>query len=180
MHGEKSTFMPTRYLLDKVIVRYALDGMVSLSLGRTLSKEQLAALKLLHRSAPGQVELYLSPASANILGKLQRIGRFDVIVQGSMDRVQIATPTRYFTRWSRRLRQFGFSPEDARMLALASFSTNEDRNILGMHNFITYDHPLANLWGQRYNEIEARLNAMRSQLHSPYDYVQLPELELLK
>ncbi len=26
MHGEKATFMPTRYLLDKVIVRYALDG----------------------------------------------------------------------------------------------------------------------------------------------------------
>jgi hypothetical protein len=40
VHGEKATFMPTRYLLDKVIVRYALDGMLSLSLGRTLSKEQ--------------------------------------------------------------------------------------------------------------------------------------------
>lgn len=172
--------MPTRYLLDKVIVRYTLDGMVSLTLGRTLSEEQLAALQLLQGAAPGQVELYISPASANILGKLQRIGRFDVIIQRFLDRVQIATPTRYFTRWSRRLRQFGFSPEDARMLALASFGTNADRNILGMHDFITYDHPLANLWRQRDNEIEARLDAMRRQLRSPYDHVQLPKLQLLK
>ena len=59
--------MPTRCLLDKVVVRYTLDGMVSLSLGRTLTDEQLAALELFQSSAPGQVELYLSPASANIL-----------------------------------------------------------------------------------------------------------------
>jgi hypothetical protein len=34
----------TRYLLDKVIVRYTLDGMLSLSLGRDLTEQQAAAL----------------------------------------------------------------------------------------------------------------------------------------
>lgn len=32
-----------------------------------------------------------------------------------------------------------------------------------MHGFITYDHPLVNLWQQRHDEIARRFNAMRRQ-----------------
>jgi hypothetical protein len=35
----------TRCLLDKVIVRYTLDGMLSLSLGRDLIEQQIAAIQ---------------------------------------------------------------------------------------------------------------------------------------
>lgn len=172
--------MTTRYLLDKDVVRYTMDGMVHLSLGRELTDEQLAALQLFQSSAPGQVDLYLSPASANILGRLQSIGRFDAIIQVFLRRVQIAMPTHYFTRWSRRLHQFGFTPEDARLLALGTFGTNHRRDILGMHYFVTNDHPLTNLWRQRQTEIERRFNAMSRQLSAPYDQARLPKLQLLK
>jgi hypothetical protein len=50
---------PTRCLLDKVVVRYTLDGMLSLSLGRELTAQQLAALQLLLSSSPGKAELFI-------------------------------------------------------------------------------------------------------------------------
>lgn len=95
--------VPTRYLLDKVIVRYTLDAMLSLSTGRDLSDQ----------------------------------------------------------------------------LALASFSTNHARDILGMHSFVTYDHPLVNLWQQKQDQIARRFDAMRRQLNAPYDHAELPGVELM-
>ena len=90
-----------RCLLDKVVVRYTLDGLLNLSLGRDVTSQQFAALQLFQSSASGQVDLFIAPASANILGRLQSISRFDAIIQVLLRRTQIATPTRYFTRWSR-------------------------------------------------------------------------------
>ena len=95
-----------RCLLDKVVVRYTLDGLLNLSLGRDVTSQQFAALQLFQSSASGQVDLFIAPASANILGRLQSISRFDAIIQVLLRRTQIATPTRYFTRWSRRLREY--------------------------------------------------------------------------
>jgi hypothetical protein len=170
---------PTRCLLDKVVVRYTLDGMLNLSLGRDLTGQQVAALRLFQSAATPPVQRFIAPASANILGRLQSIPRFARLIQVFLSRAPIATPTRYFTRWSRRVREFGFSPEDAWLLALGSFCTNQNRDILGMHCFITYDHPLVNLWHQEHNALERRLNAMRRQLTAPYNLVQLPSVQLL-
>jgi len=169
----------TRYLLDKVIVRYTLDGMLSLSSGKDLTDQQAAAIRLFQRATTQPVDLFIAPASANILGRLQNIPRFAPLIQLFLRHTQIATPTRYFTRWSRRVGEFGFSPEDARMLALGSFSTNQAGDILGMHGFITYDHPLVNLWDRKHDEIARRLIAMRRQLNEPYDLVELPSVQLL-
>lgn len=171
--------VPTRYLLDKVIVRYTLDGMLSLSIGRDLSDQQAAAIRLFQRATTQPVDLFIAPASASILGRLQTIPRFAPLIQLFVQRTQVATPTRYFMRWSRRVHELGFSPEDARMLALASFSTNNARDILGMHSFVTYDHPLVNLWEQKQDQIARRFDAMRRQLNAPYDHAELPGVELL-
>lgn len=46
----------TRYLLDKVIVRYTLDGMVSLSLGRDLTDPQAAAIRLFQSATTQPVD----------------------------------------------------------------------------------------------------------------------------
>lgn len=169
----------TRYRLDKVVVRYTLDGMLSLSLGRDLTEQQIAAIQLFQGAAARSVDLFIAPASANILGRLQSIPRYDPLIQLFLRRTQVASPTRYFTRWSRRVREFGFAPEDARMLALGSFSTNQARDVLGMHCFITYDHPLVNLWDRKHDEITRRINAMRRQLTAPYDLVEVPNVQLL-
>ena len=147
--GRKSMSTPTRCLLDKVssVIRYTLDGMLNLSLGRALTGQQVAALRLFQSAATPSVQLFIAPASANILGRLQSVPRFAPLIQVFLSR-RHRHPTRSFTRWSRRVREFGFAPEDARMLALGSFCTNQDRDILGMRCFITYDHPLVNLWNQ--------------------------------
>ncbi len=88
----------------------------------------------------------------------------------------MSSPTRYFKRWSRRLRDFGFTPEDTRILALASFGTSGGRDVLGMHWVATYDQPLMNLWTSKQTEIENRLDAMRRQLLPPYNQVKLPRV----
>ena len=53
--------MPARtpYLLDKVIVRYTLDGMLSLSLGRDLTDQQIAAFRLFQNAATRSVDLFI-------------------------------------------------------------------------------------------------------------------------
>lgn len=169
----------TRYLLDKVIVRYTLDGMLSLSLGRDPTNPQAAAIRLFQSATTQPLDLFVAPASAHILDRLRTTPRVAPLIHLFVQRTQIAIPTRYFTRWSRRVREFGFSPEDARMLALSSFSTNGARSILGMHSFITYDHPMVNLWDGKHAEIERRFNAMRRQLAAPYNQIVLPSVQLL-
>lgn len=169
----------TRCLLDKVIVRYTLDGMLSLSSGRDPTDQQAAAIRLFQSATTQPIDLFIAPASSNILARLQIVPRVAPLIHLFVQHTQIAIPTRYFTRWSRRVREFGFSPEDARMLALGSFSTNDERSILGMHSFITYDHPLVNLWDGKRAEIERRLNAMRRQLAAPYKQIELPSVQLL-
>ena len=57
-----------------------------------------------------------------------------------------------------------------------SFGTSRRRDILGMHFVATYDHPLINQWLLQENKIGERLEAMRRDLHPPYDQVALPQV----
>lgn len=166
-----------RCLLDKVVARRATEGLLKLAEGRSLTEEELCAVDLLHSAAPRQIQLFISPASNNVLTRLQGISHYSSIIQTFLSRTEVAVPSRYFKRWSRRVRGFGFTPEDARVLALASFGTNEEHEFLGMPWFATYDRALMNLWDRKHSEIEKRLTAMRRQLSPPYDQVRLPEVE---
>jgi len=167
----------TRCLLDKVVARRAVEGLLRLAEGDDLSDEELWAVDLLQTAAARRLRLFVAPASDHVLECLRELPRYAFVIQAFRNRTEVAVPTRYFKRWSRRLRVFGFTPEDARILALASFGTCGSHDVLGIHWIATYDRPLMNLWRLKHTEIELRLDAMRRQLVTPYDQVALPHVQ---
>jgi hypothetical protein len=167
-----------RCLLDKVAARYALEGILKLAQGQDPSREELFTLDLLARASPQTLTLFISPATANILQSLMQLPRYSNIIQLFLDRVNVALPTRYHKRWARRLREVGFTREDAALLALATFSTNKDSSILGMRFVATFDQPMINHWSVQQPVIQGRLDRMRNDLHPPYSLAILPHVLL--
>ena len=167
---------PTRCLLDKVVARRMVEGLLRVSEGGRLSIQELFAVDLLYRSPQRQIQLFITPASKHVLDLLQIMPRYSAVIRVFLSRTAGIFPTRYFTRWSRRLREIGFTPEDARVLALASFGSGEARDIIGMQWVATYDQPMINLWTLDHAAIEKRLKAMRDQLPSPYHQASLPKV----
>ena len=51
-----------------------------------------------------------------------------------------------FKRWTRRLKEYGFTKEDAEVLALATFGTTLNGDILGMHILATSDQPMESMF----------------------------------
>jgi hypothetical protein len=90
--------------------------------------------------------------------------------------VGVAFPARYFKRWARRLQQYGFTPEDASVLALATFGTDKDTSILSMHGVVTFDQPMMTQWTVQCPAIQAHLSAMLQDLPIPYCHAALPEV----
>lgn len=86
------------------------------------------------------------------------------------------TPTRYNKRWTRRLREYGFSAEDAKVLSLATFGSDEANTILSVNFVATFDQPLLNNWEIHQSAIQSRLNAMKSDIAAPYNQAMLPQV----
>ena len=105
------------------------------------------------------------------------LARYGGIIRLFRDRMQVALPARYFTRWSRRLRDFGFTPEDAAVLALGTFGTNESGTILGMDYIATFDQPVIRHWATRQGAIRERWQTMKGDLPAPYRDAPLPDVQ---
>jgi hypothetical protein len=168
--------VPTRCLLDKVVARRILEGLLKLAEGRDLTEEELWAIDLLWRAKGQDIRLFVTGGTVNILRRLASLPRYAAVVAAFMGRIEEVQPTRYFQRWARRLREFGFTREDAHVLALASFGTGRSRDILGMHFVATYDQPLITQWSLQEDRIRERLEVMRRELQPPYDRVALPQV----
>ena len=69
-------------------------------------------------------------------------------------------------------------PEDASVLALATFGTDKEGCILGMHMVVTFDQPMVTHWAVQYTAIQTRLAAMQQELLMPYRQARLPEVLL--
>jgi len=165
-----------RCLLDKVVVRRSLEGLLKLAEGRDLTEEELWAIDLLQRAKGQDIQLFVTGGTVNILRQLEALPRYSGVVAAFLGRTEETQPTRYFKRWARRLREFGFTREDAHVLALASFGTSRRKNVLGMHFVATHDQPLINQWSLQQNKIGERLEAMRRDLQPSYDRVTLPQV----
>lgn len=165
-----------RCLLDKVVARRSLEGLLKLAEGRDLTEEELWAIDLLQRAREQDIGLFVTAGTVNILRRLEALPRYSAVVAAFLRRIEEAQPTRYFKRWARRLRRFGFTREDAQVLALASFGTGRGRDFLGMHFVATYDQPLINQWSLQESKIKERLEAMRRDLQPPYNRVTLPQV----
>jgi hypothetical protein len=160
-----------RCLLDKVIVRYTFSGLLKLSHQLPPNQVEAFSLDLYKHSS---VQLFMVTSTHHRLQQLQRLPRYLPLIQAFYRRVQVLHPSRYFKRWSRRLRGYGFSREDAAVLALATFGTDESGDIIGTYFVATYDQPMMTNWIRRGDEIADHLAAMRRDLPEPYDQVSLP------
>jgi hypothetical protein len=161
-----------RYLLDKNIVRHSIIGLRDRR-QRPLTELELGALAFWRAAEEGNDELFISSASFQILQRLAQ----QPAAQAFLDVVYILHPAKYYLRWSRRIRETtGLAREDAAMVALASFGTDERDVVLGVEWLITYDRPLINGYQNYFSRLERRLRAMKSQLQAPYSLVTLPRL----
>lgn len=161
-----------RYLLDKNIVRYVLQGLLYGQV-RPLSALEFSSLSFLQLAERHQAQLFIIWASFRVLRQLQRFDEVHIF----LDSVDTLFPTRYYVRWTRRLRESsGLSREDAGMIALSTFGTDETEHILGTHYLVTYDQAMINGYQHHHTTLHRRLTAMTRQLSSPYQQATLPRL----
>jgi hypothetical protein len=165
----------TRCLLDKVTARRILEGLLKLAEARDLTVDEVFALDLFERAAENRLRLFVIPSTDALLRQLRELPRYSALIDLFLSRVDTALPTRYFKRWARRLQDYGFTPEDAHVLSLATFSTNEQRTILGQHYLATFDRPMIQQWATMLDSIEAHLATMRPDLPEPYSRARLPQ-----
>jgi len=165
-----------RCLLDKVTARYLLQGLRKIGEQQTPTHEEIATLDFFAVTLQGDVRLYIAPPTANVLLQLAQTPRYTVLIQFVLRRVYIARPVRYFTRWARRLRDLGFTREDAAILALATFGSDATDETLGMDYVATFDGPMINHWITRQTTIQARLTAMRADIPAPYNQALIPQV----
>jgi len=109
-----------RCLLDKVTARHIMGGLVKLSEGRSTTDAESFALDLYNRTAPSGIALFILPQTERVLRYLERLPHYAPLILLFRSQTQVTYPTRYFKRWARRLRDYGFTREDAGVLAIGS------------------------------------------------------------
>jgi len=167
---------PLRCLLDKVVARRIMEALLKLASAQDLIAEEVDALSLYERSDVRWLQLFMAPPTDHILARLVLSTPYAPLIALFRTHAEVARPTRYFKRWSRRLRDQGFTREDAAILALGTFGTSPAADVLGMHFVATLDRPMLNHWQTRQRTIQERLVAMQRQLDPPYRDAFLPQI----
>ena len=167
----------TRLLLDKSIVRRYFEGVSALARGRVLAEEEQQAILLVHLAQRKGQRLFLPVEAFNLLqAHRQQIAPAETLM--FLKRVEVLYPGGYFKRWARRLRERTFTREDAKVLALGTFGTDEAGQILGVHMIVTYDRLMLRKWEQERGEFAEHLLNMAINLQAPFDQARLPDVRL--
>jgi hypothetical protein len=166
----------TRFLLDKVTARRILEGLLKLAEGRDLTAVEVGALDLYEHASSHGLRQFIVPSTESVLRRLEDRPRYTALIHLFRQHVEVAFPTRYFKRWARRLQGYGFTPEDAGVLALGTFGTDQDTRILGLHVVVTFDQPMITQWATQRVAIQAYLAAMQQNLPMPYRQTVLPQV----
>jgi hypothetical protein len=114
----------------------------------------------------------ISPELANILRRHTHQASVRVVLTV----LPVFRPTRYFKRWARRLRDEGFTREDAKVIALGTFGRHEAETRFGADAILTDDVRLIHHYEQRIASIRRRLKAMTTQLPEPFHHALLPAI----
>ena len=165
-----------RCLLDQVTARRILEGLLKLAETRDLTDDEIYALDLFERTAHQDLRLFIIPPTSTVLRQLSDLPRYAALIELFLARVEIGVPARYFKRWARRLQEYGFTPEDANVLALATFCTGQEANFLGVHTVATFDLPMMRHWALQLPAIQEHLTAMQNDLPEPYRSAVLPHV----
>lgn len=164
-----SSQMPT-CLLDKNVARRAISGIARAQLGIALNPHEVASVALFDRGLQERACLYIS---SELFHTLQQWTAHPE-VQLFLANVQVLRISHYFKRWARRLGDFGFSYEDAKILAYGSFGTDEAGELLGVEFVATLDQPFINNYSKHREAIEIQLAAMTENLMPPFCHAALP------
>ncbi len=168
---------PTRLLLDKSVVRRYFEGVSALARGWVLTQEEQQAVLLIHLAQTKGQQLFLPVEAFNLLqAHRHQIAPAELLM--FLKRVEVLYPGRYFKRWAQRLRERTFTREDAKVLALGTFRTDEVGQVLGVHMIVTYDRPMLGKWRQEQAQIAEHLWDMTFNLQAPFDQARLPEVRL--
>ncbi|MBM4029124.1 MAG: hypothetical protein FJ280_27565 [Planctomycetes bacterium] len=166
---------PMRLLLDKSVVRRYFEGVAALARGLTLTAEEQHAVLLVHLAHQRERRLFLPIEAYHLLmAHGRQIAPAETLM--FLKRVDILYPARYFKRWARRVRARTFTPEDAKVLALGTFGTDERGELLGVHAVVTHDQPMVRKWEREQVWFGQRLREMARQLDAPYASAILPEV----
>jgi hypothetical protein len=169
--------VPTRLLLDKSVVRRYFEGVSALARGLMLTEEEQRAILLVHLGRRKGQQLFIPVEAFNLLqAHRHRIAPAETLM--FLERVEVLYPGRYLKRWARRLRKRTFTREDAKVLALGTFGTDEAGQILGVHMIVTYDRAMLRKWEQEPEEIAEHLLDMTANLQAPFAQARLPDVRL--
>jgi hypothetical protein len=158
--------MPS-YLLDKSIVRRIVEALRHVE---HLSSGEREALETWRRLRSEHARLFVPVEAVHILMRFERF----LEVRMFLATVEPMESARYLRRWARRLREHGFTREDAHVLALATFGTDEAGDVLGVDGLITLDQSFVNNFRNHERVLRTRLSAMTRQLPAPYRSAALP------
>lgn len=173
MISRSTTLIPMLvYLLDKNVVRKAITGMVKSAGGKFITLEEEVALSLLREAQKGSLDLFIAPEAFNLLQRF--VDRPEVVL--FLEMVEVMQAGRYFKRWAKRLRAYGFTYEDAKVLSLGTFGTREVGDILGVDAIITYDQPFIHNYEVHVDILRERLSTMTINLPLPFCNATLPVL----
>jgi hypothetical protein len=160
--------MPT-YLLDKNVVRRIVEGLIHPD---RLTDEEATAIALWRALRQSKSPMFISAETANIIGRFSAWREIRLF----LDTVEVMYAGKYFKRWARRLREHGFTREDAKVLGLTTYGTDAAGEILGVEVMVTFDRSLINSYGARRPTLERRLQTMTAQLSLPFREAGLPEV----
>jgi hypothetical protein len=144
---------------------------VRLALGVSPTPLQSEAAKTFAYLSTLTQRLYVTRQTANILQL--RPPRFAAAI---LSDTQALEKGRYLRRWARRLRDFGFSPEDAMVIAYGSFGVDKKTGGVGVQAVVTSDLRMAANYHTHSAEISNRFEQMALNLPEPYQQLRLPEV----
>lgn len=156
-------------LLDKSIARRILEGLCNLE---NLTPDERLALDLWRWLHIKRTRMFVPGGVINILRRFSHITQVRIF----LDQVEPLWPTKYVKRWARRLRQYGFTREDALTLSLATYGTDYESKSLGVAFLITLDEALIKNFVTHKRELQDRLTSMKVYLAPPYNRARLPEV----
>ena len=167
----RSTFQPNSALFDKGVIRRVYERRVRLALSRPPTVLQVEAANSYAYIATITNRLYITEQTSNILKR-----RTPTFAASILADTRPLKKARYLRRWARRLTEFGFSSEDAIVLAYGSFGLDVESETVGVDAIITTDIRLADRYKQRNPEINNRFNDMITNLPEVYRQIRLPQV----
>jgi hypothetical protein len=165
------TFRSSSVLLDKNVIRRVYERRVRLALGQVPTLLQAEAANAYDRLCALTNRLYITEQTANVLQR-----RPTVFASAFLADTRTLTKARYLRRWARRLRELSFSPEDAIIVAYASFGVDLSVQAIGAQIVVTGDLKLVAHFNVKQEEIRGRFEDMISSLPLPYRMLTLPTI----